>query len=69
MGNHAKVFQDAGVEVGATAPMLTETTLDYEGMKEDLMKAEKGSTILLRARTTRRASTRRQPNGAIYLPH
>ena len=27
----------------------TKTTLDYEGMKEDLMNAEAGSTILLHA--------------------
>ena len=50
-GNHAKVFQDAGVEVRRYRYLDAEpkTTLDYEGMKEDLMKAESGSTILLHA--------------------
>ena len=50
-GNHAKVFQDAGVEVRRYRYLdsNTKTTLDYDGMKEDLMKAEKGSTILLHA--------------------
>jgi aspartate aminotransferase len=50
-GNHAKVFQDAGVEVRRYRYLDsdTKTTLDYEGMKEDLMKAEAGSCILLHA--------------------
>ena len=50
-GNHAKVFQDAGVEVRRYRYLdsNTKTTLDYEGMKEDLMNAEAGSTILLHA--------------------
>ena len=71
-GNHAKVFQDAGVEVRRYRYLdsNTKTTLDYEGMKEDLMKAEKALvSYYTPARTTRRASTRRRTNGATYLPH
>ena len=72
-GNHAKVFQDAGVEVRRYRYLDsdTKTTLDYEGMKEDLLGAEAGSTILLHtpARTTRRASTRLRTNGATYHQH
>jgi len=50
-GNHAKVFQDAGVEVRRYRYLdtKTNTTLDYEGMKADLLAAEAGSTILLHA--------------------
>jgi len=50
-GNHPNIFRDAGVEVRRYRYLdeTTKTTLDYEGMKADLLAAEPGSSVLLHA--------------------